>query len=91
LRGLKRRKVVSSKEIANVVNEKHENTADDKPLTSLRMPAGHNMIVAFSRNRLAAFLNKGGRPFVDALAKELVHDVFDFHKEEAKVDDPLTP
>jgi hypothetical protein len=28
---------------------------------------------------------------VDALAKELVHDVFDFHKEEAKVDDPLTP
>ena len=39
-------------------------------------PVGHNLMVAFSRNRVAAYWNKGGRPIVDTLAKELVADMF---------------
>jgi hypothetical protein len=39
-------------------------------------PVGHNMIVAFSRSRFSAYLNKAGRPVVDALASELVESIF---------------
>jgi hypothetical protein len=41
-------------------------------------PLGHNMMVAFSRNRLSTYMNKAGRPVVDSLAKELVDDIFDW-------------
>jgi hypothetical protein len=40
------------------------------------LPIGHNMICAFSRGRLSTYLNKGGRPVMDTLAKELVEDIF---------------
>ncbi len=71
--GLKKsKKIVASKDIANVVYRKNGN--DNRIV--LHAPFGHNMIVAFSRDRLSTFLNKGGRPLVDALAKDLVQDVF---------------
>jgi hypothetical protein len=42
----------------------------------LHWPVGHNMMVAFSRSRWSTYMNKGGRPVVDSLAKELVQDIF---------------
>ena len=42
----------------------------------LRLPLGHNMIVAFARNKYSAFFNKGGRPLVNVLTKELVKEIF---------------
>jgi hypothetical protein len=76
LRGLKKHKTISSKDINNAANEAQENNNAESKRLILRVPVGHNMIVAFSRNRLATFLNKGGRPLVDALAEELVRDIF---------------
>lgn len=64
----------ASKDIATAVQIIYENNNNDNRVT-LRVPVGHNMIVSFSRNRFATFLNKGGRPVVDALAKELVNDI----------------
>jgi hypothetical protein len=69
LQALKKQKVVGSKDIANAVGGA---IADYR----VALPLGHNMIVAFSRSRLTTFMNKGGRPVVDALAKELVDDIF---------------
>jgi hypothetical protein len=34
------------------------------------------MLVAFSRSRWSKYMNRGGRPVVDSLAKELVEDIF---------------
>ncbi|KAG7360646.1 DUF676 putative serine esterase domain containing protein [Nitzschia inconspicua] len=68
LQALKRQKIVASKDIANAVRIPEDNR--------VALPLGHNMIVAFSRSRLTTFMNKGGRPVVDALAKELVDDIF---------------
>jgi len=65
---LKKQKVVSSRDLASAVTTPEDNR--------VALPLGHNMIVAFSRSRLSTFLNKGGRPVVDALAKELVADIF---------------
>jgi len=76
LRGLKKNINIASKDIANAVNETQENKNAESKRLILRVPAGHNMIVAFSRNRLATFLNKGGRPLVNALAEELVWEIF---------------
>jgi len=42
----------------------------------LSLPLGHNMICAVSRSRMSTYMNKGGRPVVDSLAKELVEDIF---------------
>jgi len=42
---------------------------------SLHLPVGHNMICAFSRSRVSSHMNRGGRPVMDALAKELVDDI----------------
>ena len=66
---------IISKDIVNAIKLTHENDSNDNDRLSLRMPGGHNMIVAFSRGRFATFLNKGGRPVVDALAKELAHEI----------------
>ncbi|KAG7357269.1 DUF676 putative serine esterase domain containing protein [Nitzschia inconspicua] len=68
LQALKRQKIVASKDIANAVRIPEDNR--------VALPLGHNMIVAFSRSRFTTFMNKGGRPVVDALAKELVDDIF---------------
>ena len=40
---------------------------------SLHFPVGHNMICAFSRGRVSSHMNRGGRPVMDALAKEIVN------------------
>lgn len=40
---------------------------------SLHLPVGHNMICAFSRGRVSSHMNRGGRPVMDALAKEIVN------------------
>eukprot|EP00934_Nitzschia_sp_Nitz4_P001120 Nitzschia sp. Nitz4//scaffold107_size73032//12908//14512//NITZ4_005756-RA/size73032-processed-gene-0.69-mRNA-1//-1//CDS//3329532581//1120//frame0 len=60
--------MVESKEIANAVAMPADNR--------LAIPLAHNMMVAFSRSRMSAHMHKGGRPIVDALAKELVHGMF---------------
>lgn len=61
-------RVVESREVAAAVTLPTDNR--------VALPLGHNMIVAFSRSPLSTFMNKGGRPLVDALAKELVEDIF---------------
>jgi hypothetical protein len=73
---LKQKKVVESRDVAKSVKE---DPAD--PYHRLHLPVGHNMIVAFSRSRISTFMNKGGRPVVDALAKELVEDIFAWKEE----------
>ena len=72
---LKKHKTVSSRDIMNAVNDANLNTDEDNHII-LRVPTGHNMIVAFSRSRISTFLNKGGRPLVGSLAKEFVRDIF---------------
>ncbi|GKZ00792.1 hypothetical protein MPSEU_001030900 [Mayamaea pseudoterrestris] len=66
---LRERGVVGSKDIAAAVTV---------PLfdEQFHWPMGHNMIVAFSRSKFSAYMNKAGRPVVDALAKALVEEIF---------------
>lgn len=71
LRTLKDKKVVQSKDVATAMSQLPEDNR-------VSLPLGHNMMVAFSRSRLSTYMNKGGRPVVDALAKELVEDIFKF-------------
>jgi hypothetical protein len=59
------------------LNEKHDPTPDETHF-AIHWPLGHNMIVAFSRSRWSAHMNKAGRPVVDALAKEIVNDILSF-------------
>lgn len=77
IRELRQKKVVESRDVAKSVKE----DAND-PYHRLHLPVGHNMIVAFSRSRISTFMNKGGRPVVDALAKELVEGIFAWEEEE---------
>jgi len=70
LDALKQKKVVCSKDVASAITT----PADDDG--KVVWPMGHNMIVAFSRDKYSTRMNKGGRPVVDALAKELVDDIF---------------
>jgi Putative serine esterase (DUF676) len=51
---------------------------DENNYATIHWPLGHNMIVAFSRSRWSAHMNKAGRPIVDGLAKEMVNDIFAF-------------
>ena len=76
LQSLKSKKVVPSKEIASVVKR----TTDNR----LHLPLGHNMMVAFSRSPVSTYMNRGGRPVVDGLAKELVHDMFSWNGRTAR-------
>lgn len=64
--------VVRSKDVAKAVALPTDNR--------LALPFGHNMLVAFSRTRLSSFVNKGGRPVVDGLAKELVENIFQWEE-----------
>ena len=74
LDNLRRKKVVESRDLATAVK------LDSSE--GLHLPMGHNMIVAFSRSRISTLVNKGGRPVVDALARELVEDIFSWREEE---------
>lgn len=67
---LRQRGVVGSRDVAAAVTAP---IFDDE---KLHWPVGHNMMVAFSRSRWSTYMNKGGRPVVDSLAKELVQDIF---------------
>jgi len=69
LDALRERGMARSKDLATVISLHNDNR--------LYFPAGHNMMVAFSRSKLSSFLHKGGRPVVDALARELVRDIFE--------------
>jgi hypothetical protein len=71
---LKRKKVVESRDLATAIKLDASE--------GLHLPMGHNMIVAFSRSRISTYMNKGGRPVVDVLAKELVEDIFSWKEEE---------
>ena len=62
----------------NQHNNGDENDTDEETHFAIHWPLGHNMIVAFSRSRWSAYMNKAGRPVVDALAKEIVDDIFQF-------------
>lgn len=64
----KQRKSLPSKDLASAIALPNDNRVS--------WPLGHNMIVAFSRSRMSTFMNKGGRPVVNAVAKELVEDIF---------------
>jgi hypothetical protein len=66
---LRQRGVVGSRDVAAAVTAP---MFEEK----LHWPVGHNMMVAFSRSRWSTYMNKGGRPVVDSLAKELVQDIF---------------
>lgn len=79
LHDLKQKKVVESRDVAKSVKL----DAND-PYHRLHLPVGHNMIVAFSRSRISTFMNKGGRPVVDALAKELVEGIFSWKPSESE-------
>jgi len=68
---LKRKRVVESKDIISAISLPDDN--------KLSLPLGHNMIVAFSRSRISTLMNKGGRKVVDALAKEVVEDIYSWH------------
>lgn len=74
---LKERGVVSSKDVAAALT---------KPLffdEKFHWPMGHNMIVAFSRGPISAYINRGGRPVVDNLANELVHTIFSWNNDKS--------
>jgi len=71
--------ILSSKEVAASVLT----TALPDEEMAFHWPMGHNMIVAFSRSRWSTKMYKAGRPVVDALAKELVEEIFAFEKAEA--------
>jgi hypothetical protein len=73
---LKRKKVVESRDLATAMK------LDSSE--GLHLPMGHNMIVAFSRSRISTYMNKGGRPVVDALAKELVENIFSWKEVDEK-------
>ena len=45
------------------------------PDDSLHLPIGHNLMVALDRGTRSTSINKGGRPIMDGLAKELVHEM----------------
>ena len=66
---LRKRKSITSKEIASAVEV-------DPEAKRILWPGGHNMMVALSGGRIRTFVNKAGRPVVDHLAKELVEDIF---------------
>ncbi|CAJ1942270.1 unnamed protein product [Cylindrotheca closterium] len=69
IHSLKRqRTTLSSRDLASAVAQNNDNR--------FSWPLGHNMIVAFSRTRMSTLMNRGGRPVVDAVAKELVEDIF---------------
>lgn len=70
---LRQKGVVESRDVASVVS-----TPDDMRLS---FPLGHNLMVALSRDGISGGLYKGGRPVMDSLAKELVHDIFDWDLE----------
>jgi len=67
---LQQQGVVESKDLASIIS-----TPEDM---SIHFPLGHNMMVALSREGISGRMYKGGRPVMDALAKELVHDIFDW-------------
>ena len=73
---LKARGVAPSREVFHAV------TVPPKANEQFHWPFGHNMIVAMSRNSIYTYLNKSGRPIVDALAAELVDDIFAFSEEQ---------
>lgn len=76
IHNLKPKGVVSSKEVAASVLT----TALPDDELAFHWPMGHNMIVAFSRSRWSTNMYKAGRPVVDALARELVDDIYAFEK-----------
>lgn len=73
IHSLKRqRKSLASRDLASAVALPSDNRVS--------WPLGHNMIVAFSRSRMSTLMNKGGRPVVDAVATELVEDIFTWNR-----------
>uniref|UniRef100_A0A7S1VJ90 DUF676 domain-containing protein n=1 Tax=Grammatophora oceanica TaxID=210454 RepID=A0A7S1VJ90_9STRA len=84
---LKQKGVVESREFKQAISASVPISRDGK----LSIPLGHNMIVAFSRSRLATLMNKGGRPIVDGLAKELVEDVFSWNNSSSSSSDGTIP
>ena len=70
LHEMKQKKVVSSRDVASAMEA---SSSDDARVV---WPLGHNMMVAFSRTKTSTQFNKGGRPVMDALAKEVVDDIF---------------
>jgi len=77
VQSLKEKGIVESRDIAEAISLPPK-------MDKITVPLGHNMIVAFSRNKVSALMNKSGRPVVNALAKELVEDIFRWGEELSK-------
>jgi Putative serine esterase (DUF676) len=71
---LRQKGVVESRDVASLVS-----TPEDMKISA---PIGHNLMVALSREGISGGLYKAGRPVMDLLAKELVHDIFDWNFQE---------
>lgn len=61
---LQRRGVVESRDVVKAFSTPNKRV--------IGLPLGHNTICAFSRSNMSKKVNKGGRPVMDALARELV-------------------
>ena len=68
---------VSSLQILPVTSPDDEDSISKKK-NRIAIPFGHNAMIALSRNPMTRYVDKGGRPFVDALAKEFIDDVSNF-------------
>jgi hypothetical protein len=79
---LREQRIVKSKDIASALGDSND--------SRLLIPLGHNMIMAFSRSKLSAFMHKGGRPVVDTVAKDLVEDIFKWNTEFPSLDSMLS-
>merc|ERR1712151_285781 len=64
--------------ISNVITSSNLSRILSTPNEKLVLPIGHNMIVAFSRNKVSSIIHKGGRPVMDELAKNIVHYIFNW-------------
>eukprot|EP00592_Proboscia_alata_P017493 CAMPEP_0194400604 /NCGR_PEP_ID=MMETSP0174-20130528/127325_1 /TAXON_ID=216777 /ORGANISM="Proboscia alata, Strain PI-D3" /LENGTH=273 /DNA_ID=CAMNT_0039197177 /DNA_START=1337 /DNA_END=2158 /DNA_ORIENTATION=- len=63
---LRNRNVVESKDLARALRP---------PRDRISLPIGHNMLVAFSRDRFSTQIYRGGRPVMDLLAEELTNEI----------------
>ena len=71
---LREKGVVESRDVASLVSMPED--------MRLHFPLGHNLFVALSREGISGRIYKGGRPVMDALAKQLVQDIFGWSIEE---------
>lgn len=73
LDSLREKGIIESRDLASTFTSIQE--------FGFNLPIGHNMICAHSRNRFHTLVNRGGRPVMDKLAKEMIEDIVLWNKE----------